>query len=110
VSEPKPRQPIRPAERIASDLRARITSGELAPGEQLPTVAQLTKTYGVAKVTALKALGMLRSEGLIYTEARWGSFVSDRSGGKNLTELSRQNLTLSRMRAVRCFSPGQRVG
>jgi GntR family transcriptional regulator len=79
VPEPRPRQPQRPAQRIAGDLRDQIARGELAPGDQLPTVIQLCETYGVAKVTALKALSVLRGEGLIYTEARWGSFVADRS-------------------------------
>jgi len=80
VPDPTPRQPQRPAERIAGDLRAQITGGELAPGHQLPTVARLCETYGVAKVTVLKALSVLRGEGLIYTEPRWGSFVADRPG------------------------------
>ncbi|MEU7815487.1 GntR family transcriptional regulator [Pseudonocardia sp. NPDC049154] len=32
---------------MADDLRQQITSGRLAPGAQLPTVAQLAVPYGV---------------------------------------------------------------
>lgn len=78
---PGQRHPQRPAERIAADLRGQIGRGELAPGQQLPTVVELCRSYGVAKVTALKALSVLRAEGLIYTEPRWGSFVADASDG-----------------------------
>jgi len=80
VPEPKPRQAYWPAERITADLREQIVSGALGPGEKLPTVVQLCDAYGVAKVTALKALSMLRREGLIYTEPRFGSFVLEQPG------------------------------
>jgi DNA-binding GntR family transcriptional regulator len=72
------RKPVWPAERIAADLRGKITRGELAPGDQLPTVAHLCDSYGVAKVTALRALTTLRRQGLIYTEPRFRSFVQEK--------------------------------
>ena len=51
---------------IADDLRARILSGELAPGEKLPPEHELQATYGgVSRDTLRKALGVLRSEGRI---------------------------------------------
>jgi DNA-binding transcriptional regulator YhcF (GntR family) len=67
VPDPQ-RRPLWPADRIAADLRGQIASGELAPGQQLPTVVQLCDSYGVAKVTTLRALSILRREGLIYTD------------------------------------------
>jgi DNA-binding transcriptional regulator YhcF (GntR family) len=48
---------------------------ELLPGESLPTVTAMHESYGVSKTTVLKALAILRDEGLIYTVPRWGSFV-----------------------------------
>ena len=49
---------------IADDIRARIYSGELAPGDRLPGEPTLVKQYGVAKMTANQALKLLVSEGL----------------------------------------------
>lgn len=68
-----------PSARIADELREQISSGALVPGDQVPTVAQLCRTYSVSRVTVLKALGVLREEGLITTTPRWGSFVAERS-------------------------------
>lgn len=58
-----------------------IRSGELAPGEQLPTTAVLADRYGVSPATVAKALRVLRDEGLVVTRHGWGSFVSERPQG-----------------------------
>jgi DNA-binding GntR family transcriptional regulator len=68
-----------PSERIVRELSAQILSGELRPGDQLPTVANLCDHYHVSRVTVLKALDQLRTAALITTVARWGSFVADGS-------------------------------
>lgn len=64
-----------PSERIVGDLREQIASGALVPGDQIPTVAQLCERYDVSRVTALKAVAILREEGLVVTTPRWGTFV-----------------------------------
>jgi GntR family transcriptional regulator len=64
-----------PSERIVGDLREQIANGALAPGDQIPTVAQLCAAYEVSRVTALKAVAVLREEGLVVTTPRWGTFV-----------------------------------
>jgi DNA-binding GntR family transcriptional regulator len=66
-----------PYMRVVDGLREQIRSGELRPGDQIPTVTELCATYGVSKVTTLKALSTLRDEGLITTTPRWGSFVAE---------------------------------
>jgi GntR family transcriptional regulator len=71
------RQPELPYERIVRELTARIRSGELRPGEQIPTVSALCRDYKVSKVTALKAVERLRDDGLVTTVPRWGSFVAE---------------------------------
>ncbi|MGW3584659.1 GntR family transcriptional regulator [Streptomyces rubiginosohelvolus] len=57
-------------QRIAKALKAEIQSGALEPGERLPGENDLMSQYGVARMTARQALGVLQSEGL--TEARKG--------------------------------------
>ena len=56
---------------IADDLRRRIDSGDLQPGDVVPGERALAEQYGVAPETARRALGALAAEGL--TETRQGS-------------------------------------
>ena len=60
---------------IAEDLRAQITDGTLPPDSQLPTEADLTTRYGVARATVRHALAALVNEGLIVSRAPRGYFV-----------------------------------
>ncbi len=65
-----------PYQQIAAVLRGRIESGELAPGDMVPSITRLTQEYGVSKGTAVKALDVLRREGLTRTVPGWGTFVA----------------------------------
>ncbi|MFD6528599.1 GntR family transcriptional regulator [Streptomyces sp. NPDC060184] len=60
-------------QRIANALKAEIQSGAFGPGDRLPGENDLMEEYGVARMTARQALGVLQSEGL--AEARRGSGV-----------------------------------
>lgn len=72
-----PRDSLPPYKAIAAALREKITSGELLPGEQIPPVPQLSETYGVSRNTALRALRLLKDEGLVKIEPGWGAFVAE---------------------------------
>jgi GntR family transcriptional regulator len=58
-------------EAIADELRAKIDSGELAPGDRVPGEKELMTAYEVSRDTAWKALQVLRDQGL--TESRQGA-------------------------------------
>jgi len=60
---------------IAIELRAAISSGDYRPGDRLPGENPLMETYGVARMTARRALAMLRDEGLTMTRRGVGVFV-----------------------------------
>ncbi len=62
-------------EEIANDLRARIESGDVQPGDRLPTVIQLCDFYGVSKVTVRHAIEMLTDEGLVSARRGSGTYV-----------------------------------
>jgi DNA-binding GntR family transcriptional regulator len=64
--------------RIATDLRRQIESGELPPGNVLPSEAAIVETYGVARGTARQALADLETAGLIETRHGKGRFVRRR--------------------------------
>ncbi|RBQ14434.1 GntR family transcriptional regulator [Spongiactinospora rosea] len=65
-------------QQVASELRRAIYSGDLGPGDQLPTEADLMTSYGVSRNTVRLALGELVNEGLISRTPRRGSIVRDR--------------------------------
>lgn len=63
---------------LADDLRAQITSGQLRPGDRLPTEPELCARSGVSRSTVREALRLLASQHLIVTTrgVTGGSFVS----------------------------------
>ncbi|MFF9128126.1 winged helix-turn-helix domain-containing protein [Streptomyces sp. NPDC014889] len=50
---------------IADTLRDRIRSGELRPGDRLPTQAELAEEFGVERGTVRQALRVLQEDGLL---------------------------------------------
>ncbi|WP_189383228.1 GntR family transcriptional regulator [Streptosporangium nondiastaticum] len=52
-------------ERIAADLRDEIMSGDLAPGDNLPSTTRLKARFEASSATVQKALQLLKEEGLI---------------------------------------------
>ena len=64
-------------EQVSQRLMDAILLGVLAPGDRLPSEAELAKRFGVALVTARDGLGVLRNEGLVETRRgrEGGSFV-----------------------------------
>ncbi|WP_246534135.1 GntR family transcriptional regulator [Streptomyces vinaceusdrappus] len=66
--------------RIARELRDRITAGAdgYRPGDQLPTLPELSAAYRVSEPAVRQALRILREEGLIETRARAGTRVRER--------------------------------
>lgn len=74
-----PNDPRPPFQQVASVLRAAILTRKFEPGDQLPSYAELAKHFGVSPMTAQKAVGILRSEGLVITRHGTGSFVRQRT-------------------------------
>lgn len=64
--------------RIAGDYARRIRGGELAPGTQLPSYAEIAQQNGVSDIVVRKALELLQSQGLVRSVRRRGIFVADR--------------------------------
>lgn len=63
--------------RIAAQLRDDITSGEMAPGDRLPSEAALATRFAVNRHTVRRALEDLVRERLIRIEHGRGSFVAE---------------------------------
>jgi DNA-binding GntR family transcriptional regulator len=67
------------SEQIASELREQIESGELAPGDVLPSDTELAVRFDVSKPTITKARAMLVALGLVASRAGAASTVRDRA-------------------------------
>lgn len=62
---------------IAEGLLDQIESGELAPGDRLPSERELSEMLGVNRMTLRQALGMLESQGLLVRRQGSGTYVAD---------------------------------
>jgi len=62
-------------QQLSGILREKIANGEWRTGP-LPSVKQLQQQYGVGRDTVLRAIDVLRAEGLVFTVPRRGSYVS----------------------------------
>ena len=60
---------------IAATVARLITSGDLAPGDRLPTVRELAFDLGISPATVSHAWQALSKVGLIVSRGRSGSFV-----------------------------------
>lgn len=60
---------------VAAVLRERIASGEYQPGRRLPSVRGLVQEFGIAELTARKALHVLVDEGLAEMSPGMGTYV-----------------------------------
>jgi GntR family transcriptional regulator len=62
-------------QQLAAILRAKIAEGEWRNGP-LPSVKQLQQEHDVGRDTVLRAIEILRDDGLVFTVARRGTYVS----------------------------------
>lgn len=63
---------------IVDDLRSKIERGELRPGEQIGTQAEMAEKYNVSLITVKSAVARLVSEGLLYTRVGRGTYVAEK--------------------------------
>jgi GntR family transcriptional regulator len=66
-------------DQVAADIRRAIADGEARPGERLPPARDLAAVLGVNTNTVLRALRLLREEGLL--EFRRGHGITVSGGG-----------------------------
>lgn len=74
--------PLSPVPRylqLAAIMRGKIQREELRPGDRLPSQITLVQTYGVARMTAQRALGVLVEEGIAVVVPGMGAYVQRRA-------------------------------
>ena len=85
-------------EQVAGEIRRAIADGEAKPGERLPPAKDLASVLGVNTNTVLRALRLLRDEGLLeFRRGRGISVVGTPERGavvqraRELVEFARQH-------------------
>lgn len=64
-----------PYRQVADLLRAQVNNGRYSPGDRLPSEAELSAHFGVARMTVRSAIQQLRLSGLVSAEHGRGVFV-----------------------------------
>ena len=64
-------EPVALHDQVAAEIRRAIAEGEAGPGDRLPLAKDLAAVLGVNKNTVLRAMHILRDEGLLeFTRGR----------------------------------------
>lgn len=72
-------RPRRLPDEVAVSIIGAIEGGQLAPGDRLPTEAELSKRFGVARTVVREAISLLRYDGIVDSRRGVGAFVTDAS-------------------------------
>ena len=62
---------------VAASLRELLSTGQLSPGDRLPTENQLARAHGVSRAVVREAIAALRSDGLVTARQGSGAFVAE---------------------------------
>lgn len=74
MSAERPRPPSQ-SQRVADEVRTRIQTGALRPGDKLPPEPELMRAYSVSRSVVREAVSQLQAQGLVDTRHGVGSFV-----------------------------------
>ena len=75
-----PAAPEPPYEQVRRAIVDAVASGVLGPGARLPTVRELAGSLALAANTVARAYRELETAGVVVTQGRRGTFVSDPPG------------------------------
>ena len=70
--------PRRKSETVVDALGQKIVSGKLAPGEILPTEAELSRRHGISRPSLREGLRALAEKGLVEARTRRGTAIKDK--------------------------------
>lgn len=82
-------------QQIRNQVVLGIGSGELKPGQKMPTVRQLAQDIGINTMTVNKAYGLLKTEGYLEIDRRRGAVVKAASPNGEISETVMSKLKLA---------------
>ena len=68
---------------IVELVKKNIATGDLVPGDKLPSVREMSKDLGVNPNTLQRSYGELERLGITYTRRGMGSFISEGDNSMN---------------------------
>lgn len=90
---------------IADDLLDRIESGEIRPGDRLPTERKLSEQLNVNRLTVRRAFKLLETQGLLERRQGSGTYLADRKIERQASVL----ISFTKGMQRRGYLPGARV-
>ena len=93
-------------EQITDQIKAAIVSGELAEGEQLPSIRALATSLRVSAITTTRAYADLEAAGLIETVQGKGTYVA----GGNAELIREEQLRQVEAHMARAVDAGRAMG
>ena len=93
-------------EQIIDQIKAAIVSGELAEGEQLPSIRALANSLRVSAITTKRAYADLEAAGLIETVQGKGTYVA----GGNAELIREEQLRQVEAHMARAVDAGRAMG
>ncbi|QDP41293.1 GntR family transcriptional regulator [Radiobacillus deserti] len=73
---------------LEEEIRQLIQSGQLKPGELLPSEREYAELHEISRMTVRQAINNLASEGLLYRQKGKGTFVAEKKFEQNLQGLT----------------------
>lgn len=93
-------------EQITSQIKNLILTGELAPGDMLPSMRLLSKELRISVITTKRAYEDLERDGFIVTIVGKGSFVAE----KNMDFLREEHLRQAEEQLARAVDSARAGG
>ena len=93
-------------EQIVNQLKNQIVTGELTPGEALPSIRMLAADLSVSVITTKRAYEELEKEGLIRSVAGKGFYVCE----SNKDYLKEKQLMMLEKRLAELISDARQAG
>jgi GntR family transcriptional regulator len=101
ISKVDKSEPIALHDQVAAEIRRAISEGEAEQGERLPPAVDLATVLGVNKNTVIRALHILRDEGLLdFTRGRGVRVVGTPQRSAVMTRID-ELLTFARTQGYR---------
>ena len=96
-----PSEPTPLFEQVAAEIRRAIADGEAKPGERMPLAKDLASVMGVNANTVLRALRLLRDEGLLEFRRGRGITVAGTPEKGAVVERLRELIAFARSQGYR---------
>jgi GntR family transcriptional regulator len=88
-------------DQVAGEIRRAIANGEAGPGDRLPLAQDIAAVLGVNKNTVLRAMRLLRDEGLLEFRRGRGITVAGTSQQGAMIERVRELVDFARQQGYR---------